>query len=271
MLQFAVVSLIVLPVLPDRDFGPHGALNLYQMWWMVVLISGISLASYATLRLIGQRYGAVMLGALGGLVSSTATTLTFSRHARENPALAPVAVVVIVLANLMVMLRLGVVVAVVQPAALPVALPVLGGGFFGGAAAAVYWMRRLHPAGEMPELTLSNPAELRTALLFGGLYALVLLAAAWLTHHLGSGGLYAVALVSGLTDVDAITLSSLRLFGLGQIDEISLGRVLLLAILANLVFKSAVVLSINRQGVARYAAVGMGEVAAGMGIGWYFS
>jgi uncharacterized membrane protein (DUF4010 family) len=84
VLQFAVLALIILPLLPNRNYGPYGALNPYQIWWMVVLIAGVGLAGYAALRLVGQQRGAVMLGLLGGLVSSTATTLSFSRHARAS-------------------------------------------------------------------------------------------------------------------------------------------------------------------------------------------
>ncbi|MBI5330024.1 MAG: MgtC/SapB family protein [Betaproteobacteria bacterium] len=268
-LQFAVVSLIVLPLLPNRDFGPDGALNPYQIWWMVVLISGLSLASYATLRLVGQRHGAVVMGGLGGLVSSTATTLAFARHARENAAMEPVSIVVIVLANLVVMVRLAVVSAVAAPASLPYLLPVLGGGLAAGVAASLYGLGRMRPSGEMPDLTLSNPAEIRSALFFGGLYSLVLLASAWLARLLGEQGLYVVALASGLTDVDAITLSSLRLFGIGQVSGPTLATVVMLAVLANLAFKSMVVAVINGWRVARHTGAGMGAVGAGMILAWW--
>ena len=105
VLQFSVLSLIVLPILPNRGFGPYDAVNPHQVWMMVVLISGVSLAGYAALRFVGARYGAPLLGLLGGLVSSTATTMVFSRHARENPAMASTATLVILLANLIMVLR----------------------------------------------------------------------------------------------------------------------------------------------------------------------
>jgi uncharacterized membrane protein (DUF4010 family) len=100
ILQFAVVSFIILPILPDRDFGPYAALNLRQIWLMVVLISGVSLAGYLALRMIGSRHGAALLGLFGGLVSSTATSLVYARHARSAPELRDLSVTVIVLANL---------------------------------------------------------------------------------------------------------------------------------------------------------------------------
>ena len=108
ILQFAVLTFIVLPILPDENFGPYDALNPHQIWIMVVLISGISLAGYMALRLLGQRYGTILLGLLGGLVSSTATTLVYAKHSKVEPSMSPLAVSVILLANLMVMARLAV-------------------------------------------------------------------------------------------------------------------------------------------------------------------
>jgi len=268
MLQFAVLALIILPLLPNRNYGPYGALNPYQIWWMVVLIAGVGLAGYAARRLVGQQRGAAMLGLLGGLVSSTATTLAFSRHARASSAMMPVAVIVIVLANLVVLVRLGVLAAVLAPAVLPQLLPVLIGGLLTGGLGAAYGVRRLQPQGELPPLAMANPTELRTALGFGLMYAVVLLAAAWLSDWLGTRGLYAVALVSGLTDVDAITLSSLRLHNLDTLPAECVVNVVTLAVLANLAFKSALTLTIGGWQMARHAIAGMGAAGLGLMAAW---
>ena len=268
VLQFAVLSLIILPLVPNRDYGPYGALNPYQIWWMVVLIAGVGLAGYAALRLVGQQRGAVILGLLGGLVSSTATTLAFSRHVRASDAMTPVAVIVIVLANLVVLVRLGVLVAVLAPTVLAPLLPVLAGGLVAGTLGAAYGVRTLRPAGELPDLAMSNPTELRTAMGFGLMYAAVLLAAAWLSDWLGTRGLYAVALVSGLTDVDAITLSSLRLFNLDKLSADAVVNVIVLATLANLVFKAGLAFAVGGRRMARHAAAGMGTVGLGLILAW---
>jgi uncharacterized membrane protein (DUF4010 family) len=268
VLQFSVLSLIILPLVPNRNYGPYGALNPYQIWWMVVLIVGVGLAGYAALRLVGQKRGAVILGLLGGLVSSTATTLSFSRHARANSAMIPIAVIVIVLANLMVLVRLGVLTTVLAPGVLPQLLPVLIGGLFVGGLGAVYGVYRLQPQGELPTLAMGNPTELRTALGFGLMYAAVLLASAWLSDWLGTRGLYAVALVSGLTDVDAITLSSLRLFNLDKLPVAAVVNVVIIATLANLLFKSALALFIGGWQMARHAAAGMGALGLGLLLAW---
>jgi uncharacterized membrane protein (DUF4010 family) len=268
VLQFAVLALIVLPLLPNRDYGPYGALNPHQIWWMVVLIAGGGLAGYAAVGLGGQQRGAVVLGLLGGLVSSTATTLAFSRHARASSAMIPVAVIVIVLANLVVLVRLGVLAAVLAPGVLAQLLPVLAGGMVAGGLGAAYGVRRLHPQGELPALAMGNPTELRTALGFGLMYGVVLLAAAWLSDWLGNRGLYAVALLSGLTDVDAITLSSLRLHNLDKLPVAVLVNVITLATLANLAFKSVLALFIGGWQMARHAIAGMGAVGLGLVLTW---
>jgi uncharacterized membrane protein (DUF4010 family) len=268
VLQFAVLALIILPLLPNQNYGPYGALNPHHIWWMVVLIAGVGLAGYAALRLVGQQRGAVMLGLLGGLVSSTATTLAFSRHARASSAMLPVAVIVIVLANLVVLVRLGVLAAVLAPGVLPVLLPVLLGGLVAGGVAAAYGVHRLQPQDELPALAMGNPTELRTALGFGLLYALVLLAAAWLSDWLGTRGLYAVALVSGLTDVDAITLSSLRLHNLDKLSVAVAVNVIVLGVLANLVFKSVLTFTIGGWRMARHAVAGMGALGLGLVAAW---
>jgi len=268
VLQFAVLALIILPLLPNQDYGPYGAINPHQIWWMVVLIAGVGLAGYAALRVVGQERGAVMLGLLGGLVSSTATTLTFSRHARASSAMMPVAVIVIVLANLVVLVRLGVLAALLAPEVMPQLLPVLIGGLVVGGLGAAYGVHRLRPQGELPALAMGNPTELRTALGFGLMYGVVLLAAAWLSDWLGTRGLYAVALVSGLTDVDAITLSSLRLHNLGQLPVGILVNVITLAVLANLLFKSMLTLAIGGWQMARHAMAGMGALGLGLVLAW---
>lgn len=270
VLQFGVLSLVILPVLPDRDLGPYGALNPSQIWWMVVLVSGVSLSGYAALRYFGRKHGAPLLGLLGGLASSTATTLIFSRHARSEPMLASLALVIILIANLIVPVRLSVVTAIVQPAVLPILLPVLGGGLLAGIGVVVYAWRGLGTQDGLPELELRNPTEIRTAVSFGLIYALVLLFSAALADYAGNKGVYVVALVSGLTDVDAITLSSLRLFGMAKLDAAETVTSILIAMLANLGFKLGIIAVVGGRKLAIAAAAGFLGVAAGCLAGWLF-
>jgi uncharacterized membrane protein (DUF4010 family) len=268
ILQFGVLSLVILPILPDRDLGPYAALNPSQIWWMVVLVSGVSLSGYAALRYFGQKHGAPLLGVLGGLASSTATTLIFSRHARTEPLLASLALVVILIANLVVPVRLGVVTAIVQPGVLPTLLPVLGGGLLVGVCVVAFAWRGLSSKSELPELELRNPTEIRTAVSFGLIYALVLVLSAALSDYAGNKGVYAVALISGLTDVDAITLSSLRLYGMQKLDAGEATTAILIAMLANLCFKLGIIAVVGGRKLAGAALLGFLGVAAGCVGGW---
>lgn len=268
VLQFCVLSLVILPILPDRNYGPYDTLNPYQVWWMVVLVSGVSLAGYAALRIVGQRHGALLLGVLGGMASSTATTLVYSRHARAVTSLQPLCLVVILTANLIVLCRLGIVVAILQPAILPTLLPVLGAGLLAGFSFVAFAWRRMNGNAELPELDLRNPTELATALTFGAVYAGVLLLSAALTDEAGNLGLYAVALVSGLTDVDAITLSSLRLFGQEKLLASEATTAILLAMLANLIFKFGIVVSVAGGTMAKRLSAGFTAIAAACITGW---
>ncbi|OGV74297.1 MAG: magnesium transporter MgtC [Methylophilales bacterium RIFCSPHIGHO2_02_FULL_57_10] len=266
VLQFAVLSFIVLPILPDHDYGPYDTLNPYQTWWMVVLISGVSLAGYVALRIVGQRYGAPLLGFLGGLVSSTATTLVYARHGR-NGAMSGLAVVVILIANLVVLVRLSVVSGLVSPSILPHLLPVLASGFVLGAVGAFYWWRSMSRVGELPMPEIKNPTEIKTALSFGVLYAVVLLLAAWLSDIAGSRGLYLLAFASGLTDLDAISLSSLRLFEQGKLPADQAVIAIAIAYLSNIAFKFGLLAFVGGKALAQRAALGIGAVAVGIGIG----
>ncbi len=268
ILQFAVLSFVILPILPNQDYGPYHALNPYQIWWMVVLISGLSLAGYAALRIAGQRHGTLLTGLFGGIASSTATTLAFSRHSRDNPQLTGMAALIILLANWVVLVRLSIVVALLAPALLRPMLTLLGGGALTGLVVLYLFWRRLVDKSDTPTLEMKNPTEIRAALSFGLLYAGVLFAAAWLSDLVGSQGVYAVALVSGLTDVDAITLSSLRLFGLGNLQAGQVATTVMLALLANIAFKSGLASVIGGGALARQVLPGMAAVAGGLVLGW---
>ncbi|OIQ80088.1 MgtC family protein [mine drainage metagenome] len=264
ILQFAVLSFIVLPILPNQVYGPYAAFNPYQTWLMVVLISGVSLAGYVALRLVGQRYGAPLLGFFGGLVSSTATTLVYARHGRNGEAMGRLAVVVVLIANLVVLVRLAVVSSVVSPRILPHILPVLATGLVSGALVTFWMWRSISRDGEPPMPEFTNPTEIRTALGFGLMYAVVLLLAAWLSDYAGSGGLYALAVASGLTDVDAISVSSLRLFELGKLAEHQAVTAITIAYLANLGFKFGLVAFVGGRIMARRCAPGVLAVAGGL-------
>lgn len=267
ILQFGVLSMVILPILPNEDFGPYEAFNPRQVWWMVVLISGLALAGYLALRIIGARHGAAVLGIFGGLASSTATTMMFSRHASEHRHLVRMAAIVILIANVMVMIRLWLVAGVVAPQLAAKIATVFACGIVPGILMALYGWKILAEAGELPMPEVKNPTELKTAISFGLLYAGVLLASAWLQEIAGNSGVYIVALASGLTDADASVLSTLRMFNLEKIAGNEAVIAVTLALVANLIFKIGLVVSIGGSALARHALPGLLAIGAGMGIG----
>lgn len=263
ILQFAVLSFVILPILPDVDYGPNETLNPYQTWLMVVLISGVSLAGYVALRFVGQRFGAPLLGFFGGMASSTATTLVYARYGKEQ-ALLNLAAVVILIANLVVLLRLIMVSGVVAPGLLPQLLPMLFGGALAGGVATLMFWRKMRKDVDLPIPQTSNPTELKTSLGFGLLYAVVLFCAAWLSNYAGSGGLYLLATVSGLTDVDAMALSSMRLFEQGKVAAEQAATAIVIAYLSNLAFKFGLIVFVGGRTLARHCAPGLAALAAGL-------
>lgn len=240
IMRFALIALVILPVLPDRAFGPFNVLNPRAIWWMVVLIVGISLGGYIVFRFFGARAGVVLGGILGGIISSTATTVSYAKKSRraEDPARLFAAIVMI--ANAVVMVRVLIEIWIVGRPLFAAAVGPIG-ILLGVQAvvAAIFARGRSGEAALVDEE--SDPAELKSALLFGALYAGVLLAVAATTHYLGGRALYLVAIVSGLTDVDAITLSIGRLAGAGSIPFPTAWRLIVVATIANLLFKTAIV------------------------------
>jgi uncharacterized membrane protein (DUF4010 family) len=264
LLQFAVLSLVILPVVPNEGFGPYGALNPYNLWLMVVLISAVSLAGYVAWRLLGGKGPVLLLGALGGLVSSTATTLVYSRGARGKPELEGTAATVILLANLVVLLRLSVLAVAVEPRILPTMLPVMAAGIVAALPIAWFTWRRNSGGEAMENPELTNPTDLPVALGFGVAYALVLVAAAWLNDLAGVRGVWAVALVSGLTDVDAISLSSFRLFGDARVTASGAVMAIVVALCSNIVVKASIVFVAGGRSLGKRCIAGFGAMAAAL-------
>lgn len=267
ILQFLVLTFVILPILPDQNYGPYGAFNPYQAWMMVVLISGLSLAGYIALHWGKNRYGPALLGFLGGLVSSTATTLAYARHGRDNESMVQMSAAVILIASQVVLLRLLVISALISPAVLPSLLLPMGTGLAFGVIGTLLGWRKLQSSADLPKPTSTNPTEIPAALSFALIYVAVLLGAAWLSDIAGNKGLYAVAAISGLTDVDAITLSSLRLFDLDKLSGNHAATSIAIAFLANMTLKFGLVLFIGGKNLAKYVLPGFTAICAGVALG----
>ncbi len=211
-LKFAVITAIILPVLPNQSFAPppFDVLNPYRIWLMVVLISGISFLGYLLIKLVGPRQGIGLTGLLGGLVSSTAVTLSFSQRSHKEAALSKPFALAITVSWTVMFLRVVVEVAVLnrkllQILWLPLAIVAVVGLAY---CVYLYFSQRVTEKGEV---SFSNPFELGPAVQFGLLYALILVISQAAQQYLGDTGLYVSSIAAGLTDVDAITLSMAEL------------------------------------------------------------
>jgi len=261
-LKFAVVTFVVLPFLPDRSFGPYSAFNPHEIWLMVVLISGVSFLGYVALKLLGPERGIVMSGFLGGLASSTAVAVSFSRRSRETPSTSRAAALAIVLASLVMVVRIVVEVAVVNPHLLAVLwwplLLVVGGG---GMAGLLLWRRATRSPSLSGELPVRNPFRLGAVLIFGVAYALVMFLVKAGQSILPEGSTEAVAILSGMTQVDAITLSVARLSGQGMEPRLAATSILFAA-LSNTLVKAIIGIVLGDARIRRPLLFGLGAMFA---------
>lgn len=262
IMRLALIALVILPLLPNRAYGPYGVLNPFEIWLMVVLIVGISLAAWIASKLLGARAGTLLGGALGGLISSTAATVSYARRTRGADAAVDGAAVMIVIASTIVFVRVLFEVAVVAPEVLPGVAAPLGVVLALLAAIAALGYARARRQLATPA-HIGAPSDLRAAIVFGALYAAVLLAVALAKEHLGERGLFAVAALSGLTDVDAITLSTAQLLKAGRLDLETGWRLILTGALANLVFKAAAVAALGHPRLFARVATQFGVALAG--------
>jgi uncharacterized membrane protein (DUF4010 family) len=265
IMQFVVVSLIVLPVLPAETYGPFDVLNPRQIWWMVVLIVGLNLVGYGAYRVMGERAGTLLAGVLGGVVSSTATMVGYARVTKSREGKEATAITVVWIASGMVFLRVLLEIGAVAPRFLPTAAPPLVIVFVVFVLIAILTRRDGRDPEDLP-IEPENPTELKAAILFGVIYGVVLVAVAAAEEWAGGAGLYAAAAVSGLTDVDALTLSTSHLVAEGRLGEDLAWRVILTAALSNLVFKGMLAAAMGSRSFARRFAR-LSAVAFLVGVG----
>jgi uncharacterized membrane protein (DUF4010 family) len=212
-LQFAVISVIVLPLLPNETFGPPpiDVINPYKIWLMVVLIAGLNFLGYLLVKVLGNEHGFIVTGILGGLVSSTAVTLTFSQRSRREPAMSNAFVLAIVVAWTIMFVRVVVVVGLVNRALSKSLALALGCMAVTGLLVSLVLWRRSRTIETGVVAAGANPFELSEAIKFGLLFGIVTVVAKAAEAYLGAAGLYLAGAVAGLTDVDAISLSMANL------------------------------------------------------------
>lgn len=250
IMQFVLISMVILPVLPDTTYDPYESLNPKNIWWMVVLIVGISLSGYFLYKLFGNKASALLGGVLGGLISSTATTISYSKTGSKSETAGKLAAFVILTASAVSLVRVIVEISVVAPSYFKDFLfPLAAELFVMIILIGILFFSHRNENNKMPEQ--ENPAQIKSALIFTLLFVAVTFISAVVRDNFGNEGLYIVAIVSGLTDLDAITLSTAKMTEQESI-EVSLGwRLILAAALANLVFKAGLAIVIGKRMLGR--------------------
>ncbi len=263
-LKLLLISVVMLPILPDQGYGPWAIFNPYHIWWMVVLIAGISYLGYFAIRIVGNQHGPVLTGALGGLVSSTAVTLNLSKLARQSPNMENVLAAGILTACATMFARTLLLASVMNPALFGALLPaLLVMAVFTYAGAFLLW-RNAQAFATIDEITLENPFQLGMAIKFGAFLVVILLMSNVLRVYFGDMGTYFLAAMAGLADVDPITLSMSQMSNEGLAVGIA-AKAIFIAVSVNSGVKSIFSWLIGGRVLGfRVAGILMGAVIAGL-------
>ncbi|MEF8882947.1 MAG: MgtC/SapB family protein [Halapricum sp.] len=258
--KFVLVVLVVLPALPNREIDILYGLNPRFIWLMVVFVTGLGFVAYVLGRMLGTERGIAITGIVGGFVSSTATTVSMAGKTVQNATLYHVCAFAVVTASIVMFPRALIEVAVVNPELLPTVVPPLGAMTLVGilAAGALYWRTTAEETVEAEEL--KNPFRLRPALLFGIIFAVVLLVSEYANEWLGASGIYATAFFSGLADVDAMTLTLSRLAAEDSVTAEVATTGIVIAAIANTFVKAALAWILGTYKLGRLVSIVLGIV-----------
>lgn len=247
--RFAIVALVVLPLLPDANYGPYDALNPRKIWMVVVLVAALSFAGYVAGRRFGSERGILAVAFTGAIVSSTAVTAELSRRLPREPEAKSVLTAGIAIASIVMFVRVQVLTMLLAPRALPsLALAMAPATVVAGLLAFAMWRRQR--GDQAPPVKLGNPFDFGPALLLAGSVAVLSVIARWALDEFGGGGIAVVLGLTGLMDVDAavITLAGLPVQMLSDTDA---GIILAIPVLANTAIKAAIaVLLGGRAGIS---------------------
>jgi uncharacterized membrane protein (DUF4010 family) len=257
--RVAVMSVVILPLLPEGPFGPAPGIRPRELWLLVLLFSGMSFLGFIAQRLAGKA-GYPLTGLLGGLVSSTAVTLAFARLSRAHRTRSPTLATGAVAASTILFLRVAVAVTVLNAALLPTLAGYLAAPFIAGVVAlALAWRSIDGPAAAPSELR--NPLQFRAALEMAALFQVVLFGVHFVRAWLGEGGLMAGGFLLGLTDVDALTLAMTRSVSTGTAIELAC-RAILMGVVANCLMKTGIAVVVGDRRFAWQTAGSLLAMAA---------
>lgn len=251
MILFLMMSFVILPLFPDEPLDPWGYFNLYNIWLMVVLVAGISFLGYIAVRLVGVKHGIGLAGLLGGIVSSTAVTLSLARRSKENPSLSKNLAIGIGLACSIMLFRIYIELFIINAAlAHEILYPVLIASGVGYLYLGVLYTTTAKET-IIQETVFKNPFQLSEALILGLLFGVVIALVKFADTSFGELGVYIISFISGLTDTDAIALSLASLSKNGLDKAIALNAITL-AIIANSLLKSMIVFLLGTRSIASY-------------------
>lgn len=270
-IKFILIAFVVLPLLPDKGYGPYELINPYIIWLMVVFVSGISFVSYIAIKVLGTRKGIGVTGFFAGLISSTALALNFSKQSKENRFIVNPYAFALIVASTAMFLRVLLEVFVLNSLLLAELLkPFLAMATVGAISAAVLWKMGDDERNDSKatkgatDHRLKSPFRLVPALQFGILFALVMIISKLGQIYLGEQGIYLVSSVSGLTDMDAITVSMANLAKDSSISGVTATTAITIAAVTNTLFKGVIFAVLGARKVAARVLVVFGlMVAAG--------
>lgn len=265
-IKLLIISVVLLPLLPDEGFGPEGVLNPYKLWLLVVLVAGISFVGYFAIKIAGPRLGSLLTGVFGGVASSTALTVSFARMGRTSPGMQPLLAAGVAVANTTMFVRLWVIVTLLNTEVGLRLLPPLGAMAAAGLLGTWLLWRARDQEGKPTGMSLSNPFELGMAIKFSALLAVVILASKLLQKWVGSAGLYVLSAVAGLADVDAIALSMSQMGG-RDVGVAVAATAITIAAFVNTGVKAALVGSLCGGDMARRTAAVMAAMVGAGGLG----
>ena len=269
-LQFVAITGVVMPLVPDRNFGPFAAFNPYSTWLMVVLISGMGFAGYIMMRLLGAKAGISITGLVGGIASSTATTLALSRRSKDDPTLSASYALAVVVACTVMLARILVIISVInRDLALSLIVPFVLMAVPGFGFALWVWLFNRPTDNDVATPHLNNPLSLGIAIKFGVIYALVAFLVKAGTHFQLNGGLLPLSFVSGLTDMDAISLLMANSRNDSTVAPLLATQAVILAAIGNSVLKACFALSLGSPSLRRQVAIVLGlTIAFGVASFW---
>lgn len=266
VLRLLVISLVILPVLPDKGYGPYDALNPRAIWFFVVLVSALSFIGYFAIKILGQRRGHLATGLFGGLVSSTATTAALARLGRRDASAVYSLASGIALANAVMAIRITVIVAAIDTELAKAAAWPLGcAAAMALIMTALFWQRGRNVT-TSETLDIHNPFDLGPALRFAAVLAVTLVLAKFLEDKYGQSGLQVLAAIAGLVDVDAITLTVARNTAQGASIPPAVAA-LLIAAFANQIFKGGLLI-MNGGKLAKWGVAVLALMVLAGGIAW---